>query len=122
MATYRELVRRRAVLLERCAAERVRLTGYAAPIVAVAGRIDHGIARARRLAGQPAAIIGVLAGVALLVRFRPLRSAGKTVGLVASAWRAGSAVTSLVSRVRKNSAPARQIPAGGHSMEAADGG
>lgn len=121
MAPYHELVSRRAALIERCAAERARLSGYTAPLRSVAERIDHGIARARRLASQPVVILGVLASVALLVRSRQLRWAGKTVGLVATAWRARSMVTSLVSRVRKNSPAVQRVRTAGYSVEAGDG-
>lgn len=100
MTSAAELLRRREVLLERCAADRSRLDGEAAAILGRVQGLDRGIVALRRFLGQPVVIVGAVAVALLVGRMRSLRFAGRTLGIAAAAWRARGLLMSLAGYVR----------------------
>lgn len=72
------VMRRRAELLERIAAQRGQLTGAATPWEAPLALVDQGLAALRFLRARPALVTGIV--VLLVIRRRGM------VGLVRSGW------------------------------------
>lgn len=100
MTSVAELLRRRQLLLERCAADRSRLDGEAAAILGRVQGLDRNIDAVRRFLGQPVVIVGVVAAALLFGRMRSLRFVGRTLGIAAAAWRGRGLLMSLAGYVR----------------------
>lgn len=100
MTSAAELLRRRKILLERCAADRSRFGGEASTILGRLQGLDRGIDALRRILGQPVVIVGAVAVALLFGRMRSLRFVGRTLGIVATAWRARGLLMSLAGYVR----------------------
>jgi hypothetical protein len=100
MTSAAELLRRREMLLERCAADRSRFDGEASAILGRLQGLDRGIDALRRVLGQPVVIVGVVALALLFGRMRSLRFVGRTLGIAAAAWRARGLLMSLAGYVR----------------------
>jgi hypothetical protein len=92
MERLRELTERHARLLQRCETERAAAAAEAAALRAVAGRIDHGVHRLRRLPLVAVLALAVAAagigGILVRRRRRRMRGAGFGLGLLAAALQA----------------------------------
>jgi hypothetical protein len=110
MTSRRQLERRRAALIERCAVQRVQLGEMVMPFANTARGFDSGMKGLRQMLTRPAAVVLGIAIVALIIRSRGLRVVGGTLGLASTAWRAGSLVSTLLRNLRADGTGARKLP------------